>query len=86
MLQYQYTYMTFLANSFKSMSTSPLQQISEKESTGSDAPTAGTTVAAEDNKPVTEEKPNAADPENQQGTDEHQTEAQENDSKPEVIK
>ncbi|XP_044034566.1 DPY30 domain containing 2 isoform X1 [Siniperca chuatsi] len=60
------------------------KKISEKEPAGSDAPTTATTGPADDNKPVTEEKPSDPDPENQQGTDEHQTEAQENDIEPEV--
>lgn len=77
-------YMTFWAKSFKSISTH--QQIPEKEQTGSGAPTPATTGAAVDNRPVTEEKPNAPHPENQQDTDEHQTEAQENDTELEVIK
>nr|XP_046232229.1 DPY30 domain containing 2 isoform X2 [Scatophagus argus] len=46
------------------------------EATGSDAPTPATAGAAEDNKPVTEEKPNNPGPENQQGTEEHQTDAE----------
>lgn len=69
------------------MSSSPLQQIStDLQPTGSDAPTPAITEAAEDSKPVTDEKPNTPDPEEQQGTDEPQTEAQENDTQPEVIK
>lgn len=68
------------------MSTSPHQQISEKELTGSDAPTPATTGSAEDNKPVTVEKPNTPDPEDLQGPDERQTEALKNDTEPEVIK
>lgn len=59
--------------------------MSEKEPTGSDAPMPATTGAAEDNKPVTEEKPNTPDSENQQRTDEHQAEAQEKDTEQEVI-
>lgn len=39
-----------------------------------------------DNKPVTEEKPNTPDQENQQGTNKPQTEAQGNDTEPEVTK
>ncbi|XP_038592387.1 DPY30 domain containing 2 isoform X2 [Micropterus salmoides] len=60
------------------------KKMSEKESTGSDAPMPATTGAAEDNKPMTEEKPNTPDPENQQRTDEHQAEAQEKDTEQEV--
>ncbi|XP_039991423.1 muscle M-line assembly protein unc-89-like isoform X3 [Xiphias gladius] len=71
-----------LEESKKSISTH--QQIPEKEPTGSGAPTPATTGAAVDNRPVTEEKPNAPHPENQQDTDEHQTEAQENDTELEV--
>lgn len=71
---------------FKSISTSPHQQIPEKEPTGSEAPTQATTEATEDNKPVIEEKPNTPVPENQQGTDERPAEAQGNDTEPEVIK
>ncbi|XP_032357653.1 DPY30 domain containing 2 isoform X2 [Etheostoma spectabile] len=55
-------------------------KISEKD----DAPTLATTEAAEDNKPLTEEKPNTTDPGNQQATDENQSEAQQNDTEPEV--
>lgn len=68
------------------MSTLPLQQISEQEPTGSDVSTPTTTEAAEDNKPVTEEKPNTSDSENQQDTGEPQTEVQGGDTEPEVIK
>ncbi|XP_023263515.1 protein starmaker-like isoform X2 [Seriola lalandi dorsalis] len=59
------------------------EKISEKEATGSDAPAPATEGGAEDNKPVTEEKLNTP-PENQQGTDELQAEAQENDTEQEV--
>ncbi|XP_035524062.1 DPY30 domain containing 2 isoform X2 [Morone saxatilis] len=59
------------------------KEISEKELTGSDAPTPATAGSAEDNKPVTEEKPNTPDPENLQGTDQHQTEALKNDTEAE---
>ncbi|XP_051273431.1 DPY30 domain containing 2 isoform X2 [Dicentrarchus labrax] len=59
------------------------KKISEKELTGSDAPTPATTGSAEDNKPVTVEKPNTPDPEDLQGPDERQTEALKNDTEPE---
>ena len=71
-------YLTFWA-------TPPLQQIPEKEPTGSDATSSATTGAAEDNEPVTEEKPKTPDPENQQETVEHETEAAGNDTEQEVI-
>ncbi|KAM7381329.1 hypothetical protein PAMA_012267 [Pampus argenteus] len=58
------------------------KKISEKEPTGSDAPTAATTEAAEDNKDVKEEKPNTPGPEEQQDKDEHQ--AQDNETEQEV--
>lgn len=74
--------MTFWAKSFKSISTSPHQQISEKDA----APVSATPGAADDNKPETEEKPNTPDKEKQQDTDEHQTEDQESVAEPEVIK
>ncbi|KAL3051766.1 hypothetical protein OYC64_001907 [Pagothenia borchgrevinki] len=50
------------------------KKISEKE----DSPRTATTGAAEDNKPVAEEKPNTPVPEVQGDTDEHQSDAQEN--------
>ncbi|XP_078134792.1 DPY30 domain containing 2 isoform X2 [Sander vitreus] len=46
--------------------------------------TLATTEAAEDNKPLTEEKPNTTDPGSQQGTDENHSDTQENDTEPEV--
>ncbi|XP_029384222.1 protein starmaker-like [Echeneis naucrates] len=60
----------------------PHHQISEKEPTGSEAPSPAIPRAAEDNKPVIEEKPHT--PENQQDTDEHQAEAQDDDTHKEV--
>ncbi|XP_073345286.1 DPY30 domain containing 2 [Pagrus major] len=60
------------------------KKIPEKEPTGSDGPSSDTTRAVEDNKPVTEGKPKTPDPENQQETVEHQTEAAGNDTEPEV--
>ncbi|XP_068610363.1 DPY30 domain containing 2 isoform X2 [Brachionichthys hirsutus] len=58
------------------------ERISKKDQTGSDEPTPATTRTDEDNEPVMAEKPNAPDPENQQGVKEAQTEALENE--PEV--
>uniref|UniRef100_A0A4W6BXT5 DPY30 domain containing 2 n=1 Tax=Lates calcarifer TaxID=8187 RepID=A0A4W6BXT5_LATCA len=62
------------------------KKLSEKEPAGSDAPTPATTEAAEDNKTVTEEKPNTPCPENQEVRDQNQPGAKENDTEQEVIK
>ena len=71
-------YLTFWA-------TSPHQQIPEKEPTGADATSSATTGAAEDNKPVTDERPKTSDPENQQETVEQETEAAGSDTEQEVM-
>ncbi|KAF3704174.1 DPY30 domain-containing protein 1 [Channa argus] len=58
------------------------KKLSEKQPTASNAPPSATTGAAEDNRPVTEEKPKTSDSEIQQDTDERVTEA---DTEPEVV-